>query len=538
MIESVDWRLAVQLIFLVGGASLLLSWLARGLGVAVGRCELAIATLLPALFLLPFVDESRTLQSTDFLSLAQIPGLVEVDEAGRYELLNDPTLQFLPWEIEIRRQLSDGQLALWSDRLEGGSSVWSNPQAEVISPIRIASRLLDIEHVFLAGLALKMTVVCLGMIALCRRLAVRTEVARFAGALAALSGAVMPWALFPHSSAAAWTPWLVAGVVGCLRDGQIRGGRSKGSSVGAARVLSTSLAAFAVLASGHPEVAVAAALFCVAALVGAHRRSKLRSGLGRLALALVLGASLAGPTLLPFAASVSSTQRAGEKVGETVDLGRVGWSPASWFDAEHIDFLSSALSPVAFGRAYVDDFGGRTNWAEAGAAYAGIVALAGSVVALIFVRRSRWLLIFWVLAILAASGFAPLAWLLSHLPWLELISYNRLLPVASLSLVAGSALGWNHLMRRRRTSSAGFRGAGRSTRQCVGRMVLDECCPLESRWRSAVGSSEENASRTRRRVWTPGSRSLGLARATAFIELDALPLDVTAGERRRGCRRS
>ncbi len=447
MIEPLNGWLIVRLLLLTGASSVLLAGLARGLGIFLSWRDLGLAVLAPALFLLPFASQSRTLHSTDFLSLAQIPGLATTVEADRYELLNDPVLQFLPWEIEIRRQLQRGSLALWSDRLEGGTSVWVNPQAEVLSPIRLASRLFEIEHLFLAGLALKMLVVSLGVMVLSRRLGVSVEVARLAGVLASLGGGIMPWALFPHSATASWAPWLVCGVLACVRDVPAHKESQRWlSATDCRRVLSTSLAAFAVLASGHPEVAVASALFCGFAALGLGRRRIGRLATVRLLVALVLGSALAAPMLLPFAGAVSSSQRAGEMTSETVDLAHAGWSPASWFDGEHVDFIGAALSPVAFGRAYIDDFGGRTNWAEAGAAYAGLVALVGAVVALLSVRRARWLLGYYAFCMLAATGFLPVAWLVSRLPLLELISYNRLLPVASLALMVAAALGWDRAL--------------------------------------------------------------------------------------------
>ena len=458
MIATLDGWLVLRLAMLSGACALVLAGMALGLGVRLSWRDLGLAVLTPALFLLPFASPTRSLHSTDFLSLAQVPGFATVAEADRYELLNDPVLQFLPWEIEIRRQLRQGKLALWSDRLEGGASVWSNPQAEVISPIRLASRLVDIEYLFLAGLALKMTVVSLGVSVLCLRLGVSRSVSRVAGVLAALGGGIMPWALFPHSAGAAWSPWLVVGVLACARDLPETSGSAVSAawspkslcSVDAARIVVTSLAAFAVLASGHPEVSVSAALLCLFAVGGVYRRRLGWRGVGRLAAALVLGSALAAPVLLPFASVVGSSQRADEMRSEAVEASQPGWSPASWFDDEHIDFLAAASSPVAFGRPYLDEFSGRTNWAEAGAAYSGLVALAGAGIALFAVRRARWLLGYYGFCMLGATGFLPLSWLLSRLPLFELISYNRLLPVASLTLVVAGALGWEHLARSRR----------------------------------------------------------------------------------------
>ena len=56
------------------------------------------------------------------------------------------------------RSLSAKRMPFWSDVLEGGSSMWSNPQAGVLSPLQMVARVFPIQYHLLAALALKMLV--------------------------------------------------------------------------------------------------------------------------------------------------------------------------------------------------------------------------------------------------------------------------------------------------------------------------------------------------------------------------------------------
>lgn len=73
-------------------------------------------------------------------------------------MLNDSIYQFVPWESEVRRAFTEHRLPLWSDRIDGGSSPWANPQAEVLSPVRMLARLVPVADSMLTVLTLKMLV--------------------------------------------------------------------------------------------------------------------------------------------------------------------------------------------------------------------------------------------------------------------------------------------------------------------------------------------------------------------------------------------
>jgi hypothetical protein len=402
----------------------------------------ALGLLLPLLFLLPWLlSSSDVLAPTDILR-DMIPEAPRLPAANRHNLLNDSLLQFLPWEIEIRHALRDGRLPLWSDTLEGGSSPWVNPQAGVLSPVALLARPLPIQDFFLGMLALKMLLACEGTWLLARGVGVSRTASYLAAVGFTLSGGMMAWALFPHTAALAWLPWLTLAVIRLFRGG---GGRTL--------VTAAALTA-ALLLSGHPETAAVGGLFV--AVCGLSFRSRRRSfvrGLGAAAVAALLGFALAAPHILPFVRHLPLSQRAQETFHRSMPVYFFSWGqPRTWF--ETADFVLTPLNPWAFGRPYRDRFHGPYNWVDAGSGYAGLVAFAGAVIALAAGRRRRvWPFLGFALAgLLIAAQFLPIAWILYGVPPLRALAYPRFLLVGSLGLSIAGAFGVDRLlaMRRRR----------------------------------------------------------------------------------------
>ena len=170
-----DLALLVRLLAAFGATQLLLWAAARGLGRRLERGVVLAAWLLPLVFFAhPWLSGSRLLAPTDIL-IDILPGVSKEIAADKtHLLLNDAVHQFLPWEAEVRRAWSEGRVPLWSQRLEGGSSPWINPQARTISPLAVVARsFLPLEHFLLAGLALTMLTAFQGAFLLARRLGKR-----------------------------------------------------------------------------------------------------------------------------------------------------------------------------------------------------------------------------------------------------------------------------------------------------------------------------------------------------------------------------
>lgn len=439
---SLDWKLLLMLVGVLGLMQAACWLLARGLGRRLERHVMALGVALPILLLFPWLDPSRLLVPSDVL-ISVIPGAPAVPASHRHELLNDAVFQFLPWELEVRHALSDLRLPLWSDLLEGGSSPWVNPQAGVLSPVFLAARALPLQHHLLAALALKLLIAFEGAWLLARVAGARRPASLLAAAGFALGGGILPWALFPHSAAASWVPWLACGAIRLLRG------------AGPRALAVTALLTAALLLSGHPETAAVGGLFvAVCGLSLARRSSGFRRGLAAAALAALLGFGLAAPHLLPFALHLPQSQRAHETVEKEMPAYRfVPSRPLSWFLPGYGQFMLAPINPRSYGTPFHGEFRGPFNWLDADGGYTGLVAFAGALAALAVRRRRAWpFLGFALLGLLLAAQFLPLAHAIHAVPALRTMAYTRFLPVGCLGLCIAGALGVDVLLRGRRRS--------------------------------------------------------------------------------------
>jgi hypothetical protein len=450
-------RLILELALALGCAQGGLWLLARLLGARM-RIEAVVAGLaLPWIVLAPWIGGNVLLAPTQALA-GQVPGTLvpAVLDAHAVEL-NDAVFQFIPWELEVRRAFSSGRWPFWSDRIDGGSSPWANPQAAVLSPIAMAARALPIQHHLLAALALKILVALQGAWLLARKLGARRPIALLAGVSFALSGAVIAWALFAHSAAAAWAPWCVAATLTLARRRGAPVARLRLSPVRAA-ILGGTLAFSALLLSGQPEVAAAAgALALLVAWFFAPRRRRGRALLRSVA-ALSLGAGLAAPVVVPFLSLLPASQRAGEHLGRAAgsEAPASGTAAAErgWFREGKGKMLLAPASPLVYGKPYREPFRGAIAWTISETAYAGLAAFLGCCL-LAATRRRSWALPFLGFAgftLLLAADFRPLTRLWYLLPPLRLPEYARFLPVAALGIVIAGAIGLDALIGSRRRS--------------------------------------------------------------------------------------
>ena len=424
------------------GVMQLVCWaLARGLGLRLGRGAVAAGLLLPFVLLAPWLAGSRLLVPSGVLR--HLPGLPQFGEPYSHDLQNDAVYQLIPWELEVRHALAERRQPLWSDRLDGGSSPWANPQAGALSPIAMPARALPIQHHLLATLVLKLLVACQGAFLLARTLGASRAAALLAGAGFALGGGIAAWAIYPITAAAAWVPWVAAGAVRTVRRPRPR------------RIAATAVATAFLLLSGHPETAALGGLF--AALCGlAYARRGLHDlgrGVAGAALAALLGFGLAAPHLLPFLSLVPDSQRSRDMLAEAFPAAHPHplWPP-SWFVPGYAAFVLAPVNPHAFGRPFEDPFTGPFHWLEAGAGYAGLVAFAGALAALATLisgcrrRRALPLIAFAALSLLVVARWLPLAWLFHAVPLLRVPAWSRLLPVVALALAVAAAFGIDRLL--------------------------------------------------------------------------------------------
>jgi hypothetical protein len=434
--------LILSLLVLLGALQIVCWLLARGLGKRLERHVAAVAIGLPLVVLSPWLVTPRLLFPGDFLR-DFIPEAPKVAASDDHKLQNDVVFQLIPWELEVRHALKARHLPFWSDLLEGGSSPWVNPQAGVLSPLALATRLVPIQHWLLTMLALKLQVAFVGTWLLARSLGMRRPASLLTALGVSLGGGVMAWALFPLAATIVWVPWLITGVIGLFRE-----------RPDSRRIATVGVVTAALLLSGHPETAAIGGLLAAVCGVSLRaRRRSLRSGLGGAALAALLGFGLAAPLLVPFAVNLPQTQRSQETAIQTLGAHDVKLAdPATWFLPASRAFLRSPLNPHVFGRPYQDEFTGPFSWPDANSGYAGLVALSGALLAAVCLRlRRAWpFLGFAVCGFLLVAELAPFAALLHSSDLLQLMCSRRFLGVSTLALTIAGGLGIDHLLRRRK----------------------------------------------------------------------------------------
>ncbi len=436
MLDS--WPVLLTLIAVIGAIQVLLWILARGLGTRLEARAMAVGIVLPVVFLWPWLVRPISPAPVGIIA-SNLPGATVEPAKTPHDVLNDTVYQLLPWESEVRRAYREGRLPLWSDLLEGGSSPWINPQAQPVSPIAMATRVLPLALFFTAGAFIKLMIAIQGCWLLCRT----AGAGRWGAVLGAMSfglgGGMVGWALFPLTSTAAWMPWVVAGAVRVAR----RPGR--------AAVATTAAVTAAMLLSGNPEAGLGGGLLAAACGLGLRRRgTSLTKSLAPLALAATLGFGLAAAHLLPFLRFVPHSERAVhsrhiERFPSYFELTR----PGTWFRPGALIALVAPANPYTFGRPYEGRHPGPGDWPGTATTYNGLLVLAGAGLAVTGRRRRRALVFagFGFAVYLLVTGFTPLDVLHRNLPLLASGNVARYLFAAGLALSVAGALGVEELLR-------------------------------------------------------------------------------------------
>lgn len=401
--------------------------------------DLAGGVLAGLLAIAPFVGSDRLLFPG--LDPAVLPGATFDQGPGEYAVLSDVALQLIPWESEVRRLFRAGAPPFWSDRIAAGEPLWTNPQAQVLSPVALLARIFPLEHHLLAALAIKVTIAFMGASLLASSLGVRRSLSLVAAASVAFGGSLASWALFPITGVVAWVPWFL---LACLKVGR---------RVGRRPLLAAGIISAFVASSGHPEAALFAAT--IGGTLGWYTRRRslgIRFVARRLAAMGALGFLLSAPILMPFLSVVRASQRYVEASGDNLIS---PWTPqagplALAFDPGSWRFLLTPLGATVFGVPYSGSFSGPYSWPESTAGYAGIVCLAGWLMAGVGRSRvGRALALGAVTTLLLAAGLRPLVVLLDALPLLRPLALNRLLPLTAILITMAGALGLERALRDR-----------------------------------------------------------------------------------------
>ncbi len=407
---------------------------ARMLRCRLGLDAMALAVVLAVALVAPRLSGDPLLVPTGPLN--QIPG-APVQAPGRFDVLNDADFQFLPWEAEVRHAFAAKHLPFWSDRLDGGSSPWVNPQAQMASIPAWLARVFPLQHFLLAALVAKLVLAACGAWVLARRIGLRRQARAVAAISYAAGGAILAWSLFPHSSVAALAPWLGAAAIEVARR---RGVRS---------ITVAALATAAVATGGHPETALFSGLAAAALGLRFAPRRSLRKSVLRSLLAATLGLGLAAPLLIPFALALPGSTRHADI--EEHGLGRSGAGQTGPRFGD-VRLLEMPLHPQPFGHPYESRGQHGYGWPVLTCGYAGLAVLAGAGL-LLFARRYRRyrsILGIAVLGYLLAANFLGIDRITDRIPGVDSVLAVRVLPIAALLLVLAGAAGWESLARGQR----------------------------------------------------------------------------------------
>jgi hypothetical protein len=414
-------------------------WLSRVLDRRLRPSVVAAGLLLPHLVLAPWFSSQRILLPTIIVERT-FPGAPRVASDSHHAVLNDAVFQFVPWESEVRAALREGRLPLWSDQIDGGSSPWANPQAQVLSPVKFLARLVPIEDSLATVMVLTMIVAFEGTWVAARLFGASSGVALLAACGFAFGGGTMAWSVLPNSTTIAWAPWLLSAVLRLVR-------RPRWGFLAASSVL-TMILAF----SGHPETAAAAGLLAVVCglSLGRSRGGRLR-GVAAAALAAVLGLGMAAAMIVPFTHAVLKASRVDESSVRPLPRKEVSWdAPSTWFVGETPRILLQVVAPHGAGTPFVDPSPSPVPWPVTGSLYCGLAVFAGVAAALCLRRRRTLpLLGFAVVGCLLSVRPIPLEHVLLAMPGVQIIVFNRVLPAVSLCYCLVGALGLGRLISGR-----------------------------------------------------------------------------------------
>jgi len=353
-------------------------------------------------------------------------------------LLSDQYLTFLPLRHFFYESFRAWTIPFWNPFISCGAPAIGSMQAAPFFPINLL--LLPVHPFYAAGLSafLKLFIAGSFTVLYMRRLGASLPASLYAGLAFSLSGYMIVWLGHPHTNAACLLPLLLY----LLEKAQAEPGPRPWAWF--------ALAYGAMVLGGHPatiiHISLGLAAYFFVRLSASPRTSRGPQRLG-FALALLAGAAIAAPQLLPYLEyySLSSTAEASKAMqrwayhlplsaATHLLLPLISGSPAHRFE-------TLGLAMGITGGPY-DNFNER-------AGYVGVLSLFLAAVALYYRRDRRTLAI--GASILLCSyvilGLPPVPQMLRLIPILNGINPTRLLLFTSLGLSILAGLGLDSLER-------------------------------------------------------------------------------------------
>lgn len=136
-------------------------------------------------------------------------------------LLGDVVVQFVPWDLEILRLLTRGELP-WVNRFAGdGGPLFANPQTALFSPFTWPRLLFGLDGWAIMAI-LKILAAGLCAFWFARELDVSRRQALFSGFVYATAGYTIVWLLYPITNVFAFLPGLAAAALRLMKQPAIR----------------------------------------------------------------------------------------------------------------------------------------------------------------------------------------------------------------------------------------------------------------------------------------------------------------------------
>lgn len=205
---------------------------------------------------------------------------------SRSVFFGDLALYFIPQFGNIAAALHEGKLLFWNHTILGGVPHVGNPQGWLLYPTVWLNAFLPAWHV--AGIipVIHIPIAAIGMHFLARRVGFSLLASMVGAGTFAFSSVLLTKAQFPNMvQAIAWTPWVLAGVITCIRR----------PSVSSAAFL-TVVGSLSICA-GHAQITWMDALLCIAIVAWKCRSWKTLGFLSIAAVGIVL---LSAAYILPM----------------------------------------------------------------------------------------------------------------------------------------------------------------------------------------------------------------------------------------------
>lgn len=328
------------------------------------------------------------------------------------EVLNDLTLQIVPWAHQVREAWKSFEIPLWNAASGGGYPLLANAQSGAFSPLRLVALPFELG----VSLAVEAALELLLALTFAYLWAIRREFSEIASIVIAIafsfSTGITTWLHFPLAGVAALIPLIFYAIDRLVERGEPRD------------VALAAVAFGAALLMGHPESAahsLSAGGAWFAFTVWVERRGHWRRSLAGLAIASGIALLLAAPLLLPFLEALPESLRI-DALRNGFESSPVNRSPELFVVLLHPGFFGY-MGGVPWGAWHPEFVGGS----------AGMLAATGWFVVLfevIATRRWRSQLSFFAFAILIALGaiFAipPVSTIFDVLPPFSFAANGRL----------------------------------------------------------------------------------------------------------------